>query len=160
MLRNPDLLQYVESKIKCQFIWKWWLQKKGREDKYPCRKRNLISSSLQLKECGWQGKHLIWTKWKENFLFLSVLRGLWQVHSFICRGCIPLFPWNVLNFLQLREGQQHLFVLPRTGDRWIKADKWMLPSASWGGTEIREQVLNCLACLLVLVMRAKMCSRL
>lgn len=58
-----------------------------------------------------QGKLLTWT-WSDEFLlFLNVLRGLGQVQPFIVEECLGVFPWNALNWLQLREGQQHLFVL-------------------------------------------------
>lgn len=57
------------------------------------------------------GKLLTWT-WSDEFLlFLNVLRGLGQVQPFIVEECLGVFPWNALNWLQLREGQQHLFVL-------------------------------------------------
>lgn len=46
--------------------------------------------------------------------------------------CSPSSAERVPPFVSLKcsEGQQHLFVLLRTGDRWIRADKWVLPGAS------------------------------
>lgn len=159
MLFNPHVLQYVESKIKCQFIWKLWGKKKEGEGKCPCGEHNLISSSLELKGCSWQGKHLTWMWSQGILLFLMFLEVLGKCRTSSLE--VPPFVALECSEFPAAEGRAAAPVCPvlqRAGERWIKADKWMLPSASWGGTEIREQVLNCLAWLLVLVMQVKTCS--